>query len=194
MKTRFTLLSIVALAVLAGVATGCSSASSGEGTLAPGQVQVDGPNAAPPPDGPRGVGMQPPPPKSGGPGCPSSREPANAVLNSAADVRAQLVGIYRTCLGGDTGLEVRLDPDSDLRLLWYALDDRFVRLGPGTATSGAMVIGECDGAACMITWHSSGMEDDPNSERELTVWTGPTAITVTTDRTGSWSEWVRVAN
>jgi hypothetical protein len=191
-KTLFTLASV---AMVAGIASGCSSASSGGGsTLAPSQVDTDGPMKAPPPDGPSAGKAPPPPQQQDFEGCPSTRDPAETVLTGADDVRAKLVGIYRTCLGVGTGLEIRLDPDSDLRLLWWALDDRFVRLQGGLAASGAMVIGECDGAACLITWHTSGMADDPDPERELTVWSDPTAITVAANRAGSWSEWVRVAN
>jgi hypothetical protein len=189
-----TLAAFIAFACLAGIASACSSGSSSGGFIAPTQVDSDGPTAIPPPPGHGPGGMPGQPPENGpSPQCPSYRDPSETTLDGAPDVRARLVGLYSSCSGG-TGLEIRLDRDSDTRLVWYALDSRYVRLRGGAATSGWMDIGECDGAVCTITWHSDGVTDEIDPERELTIWSEPTAFTVATDGIGqSWSEYLRIA-
>lgn len=188
------LLSLIALLV-----SGCSGGSD-DGTLLPGQVDADGPSEPPPTAAsPPMAGRKPPapPPEQGPfPGCPSLREASTTKLPDVASVRTQLVGMYRSCNGGDTGLEVRIDPDSETRLLWYVLDNRFVRVSSGLATTGTIDIGECDGASCSVTWYSNGASDPISPDREMLVWSEPTAMVVKTASGdgASWSEWLRIAD
>jgi hypothetical protein len=185
--------SLAIVLVLLGV--GCSSATSSPSTLVPGQVDADGvpsTDARPPP------GMLPPPPPSSktgpAPECPSLREPTSANLGGSNDLRAQLTGIYRSCTG-ESGLEIRIDPESDTRLLWYSLDERFVR-GP---SYGTLDIGECEGARCDVTWETNGSFGESSPPHTLTVWSDPTAIALETDppdppSAGNGNEWLRVAD
>lgn len=191
-KTLFTVASI---AVVAGIASGCSSATSAS-TLEPAQIDANGPTPVPRPDGPTGV-KQPPPiqePTAPAAECPATRGFADATLASPSDVRALLVGIYEKCSAGENNVELRIDPDKDTSLLWYLLDDRFVRLGTATGTAGWMEIEDCDGAACNVTWWTPGGGDFGRA-RTLRVWTGPTAFTIESQEDfGAWSSWLRVAD
>jgi hypothetical protein len=99
--------------------------------------------------------------------------------------------MYRSC-SSEAGLEIRVDPGSSTRLLWYSLDRRFVRFN-GDATSGSFDVSACEGARCAIGWETDGVPDsDPI--RELTVWSGPTAMAVEADDFGTLGEWLRVAD
>ena len=112
----------------------------------------------------------------------------------AADVRARLPGIYRSC-AGDTGIELRVDPDNELRLLWYALDLRFVRIQGSTATAGYIDVRECEGTSCTVDWYTEGFDQQAAPIRTMTIWSDPTALLVD-NGTGDgalWNEWVRVA-
>lgn len=188
---------LVAFAFVASAAltAACSSAGSSGGTLAPDQVNANDPSAVreptplPPPDGP----SPPPGPPEPMRECPSQRTTVSTLeLSSVDDARTRLDGLYRSCEDG-MNLELRIDPDSDSRLLWYALDSRFVRLPAGTGRSGTIDIADCDGAVCSITWRS----DDGGSARtsDLTVWGDPTAIRATSDYSGApWVEYLRIAD
>lgn len=179
----------------------CNSASSGRGDLSPTQLNPDDPSGPSLPPAPR---ASPPPSTSGSPGaetpagCPDKRAAGSTEtstdLTSVADVRARLVGMYRDC-HGSFGTELRLDPDSDTRLLMWSLDDRFVRrTTPGT--SGWIDIQSCDGSACTVAWHiDDAGSDTVGPVRELTMWSDPIAvhIEVDIDNTLSYFEWVRVA-
>lgn len=194
--TRFAVWKVTSFAgVILGVASGCSSASSSSEALPPGQLDADGPTAVrPPPTDARKP--PPPPPEDMGllPGCPSSRDGTTVEPTGAADVRARLPGIYRSCAGG-AGIELRVDPDDESRLLWYALDLRFVRIQGSTATTGYIDVSECEGTSCTIEWHSDGLDQQVAPIRTMTIWSGPTALLIEngTGDGASWSEWVRVA-
>jgi hypothetical protein len=172
----------------------CSSASS-NGTLSPGQLDADGvPSTdARPPSG----GVLPPssPPNSTGPSaqCPSFRGPATTNLEGANDVRARLVGIYRSCSSSFNGLEVRIDPESETGLVWYLLDERFVRTSAG---NGTLDIAECDGSRCAVTWTAPYPTEESEQPHILTVWSEPTAITIETDPPNgeNGNEWLRIAD
>ena len=189
---------LLARIVLAGVAAGCSSGGSSVASIDRGTAIGSDPTPIPPPTepGPPMAPSQPPPNAAQNlTGCPSQREASTLALTGADDVRTRLVGIYRGCQGG-TGLELRIDPESDTRLLWYALDDRYVRLPPATTTRGFIDVGECDGPTCTVTWGDyDGEPDDYAPTRKLSVWEEPTAITVATDINGpSWTEYLRIAD
>lgn len=185
-----------AFVVLASMVSACSSASSSGGTLAPAPVDANGPNGsvAPPSLPPSGPSM-PPPNDQRFEGCPATREESDVAITGVDDVRARLAGVYRGCQGGGTGLELRIDPDSDVRLLWYMLDSRFVRLADA-GTSGSIDIGECEGAVCTVAWQSNGDSDEGlGISRELTVYADPTAFRITSDYSGtSWTEYIRIAD
>jgi hypothetical protein len=186
---------LVTLATLLGLAAACNSTSSGGGSLAPREAEAQGPTAIPPPPAGPGPGGMPGQPPKNGPSqhCPSYRDPSDTTLDGVADARARLVGLYTGCSSG-TGLEIRPDRDSDTRLVWYVLDDRYVRITGGAATSGWVDIEDCDGAVCTVTWHSDGVSDDLDTFHELTIWSDPTAFTVATDMGQSWSEYLRIGN
>ena len=175
--------------LLAGIAWGCSGGA--DGSLLPGQVSADEPTAVPPPTNPGGptAVKSPPPPADDGPspGCPSLRSGTASEVTDAAALRAELVGVYRTCMPGLANLELRADPDSETRLRWWSLDERFVR----TSDSGSFDVLECVDTTCNLDWYRSG--DSQATTRTVSVWNEPTALSM---RDGSYmaNEWVRVAD
>jgi len=175
----------------------CSSASSGRGDIAPGQLDPNGPGAPEPPM----TSPSPPPANSGfgtndaPPGCPEKRIDEETVtdLTDVAEVRARLVGIYRDC-HGTFGTELRVDPNSETRLLLWSLDERFVRRTT-PATTGWIDIQSCSGTSCTVEWHVDDTGAD-SSISELRMWSAPTAVHIETTMTNnqtSYFEWVHVA-
>lgn len=100
------------------------------------------------------------------------------------------MGIYRECLDG-SGVELRIDPDDATHMLWYRMDDRFVRMN-GPEDYGWFTIDECSVYQCTTMWHV-GNDDQQNGFRSLQLWRDPIAITVDSTSTGVRNEWVHVA-
>lgn len=91
-----------------------------------------------------------------------------------------------------TGLELRADPDEPNRVLWYRLDERFVRESGEVYNSGWFDIGDCTTYSCTTQGFTGGHADD-DGIRSLTLWSDPTAISIDSSSTGARDEWVRVA-
>lgn len=178
--------------IVLGVVAGCSSPSSSSGTLAPSPIDAEGTPAVPPREG---TAKRPPPPSESGEqskGCPSSRTDAAVELTAGADLRARLPGIYRSC-DGYGGIELRLAPDDEMRVVFYPLDDRFVRVAG--SNGGYFDVTECDGASCSSEWYEDEGGGTPTtSTRTITLWSEPTAVMVERSNGASWTEWVRVAD
>jgi hypothetical protein len=171
------------------------TATSSSGAFVPGQVDADDPN------GPNEASASAVPPStapgpSGGadlPGCPSARpieEEPTTEITSADDLRARVAGVYRSCLGGNTGLELRVDPDTD-RLLFYSLDERFVRL-TDAGTYGWIEVGDCAQSSCTI--ESNSDIASMQFSGKIVVWSNPFALEIIDTERSSGTQWRRVAD
>jgi hypothetical protein len=95
------------------------------------------------------------------------------------------------CIAGGMNLEIRLDPSSDTRLLYTTLDERFVSTG-STGDTGSIELVDCESGSCQGKWQSDGGAY-ASGDRELRIWTEPTAMTVY-DTAYLANEWVRIAD
>jgi hypothetical protein len=158
------------------------------------------PDAFPPPT-PSGTPANPPPPLppgtgSGGSsagvgfptleGCPSTRPDESPITPlTEADVRGA-VGIYRSC-NENRGLEIRIHDETG-ELLWYRLDDRFVRF---PSDRGSLEVIACDGHSCTVNFTHRGLGPVAH---QLDLWRDPTSLVLLAEGETYAQEWMRVAD